>query len=386
MQCLNMRLLILPLHIVLLIPLHLVFLLHPGQSLGQSLAPSARRPFPQHVPYGDGIHIPDQVSRQQLDDSVRSFYAAWKKKYIRKGCREGEYYILFEGTGNKQCVSEGQGYGMLIVTLMAGSDSAARTIYDGLFRYYRSHPSKADPLLMAWAQKKDCRDLDGSSATDGDMDIAYSLLLADAQWGSGGAIPYQEEGRRMIAAIMKQEINKTAFSVLLSDDVAPDSKDYYDMRSSDFMPAHFRSFRKVSGDAAWDRVIDNNYRLFRFMQQRYSPQAGLFPDFINHIAFGADNPANRITGKSREAAAMFAPCPPALITWSRVMTVVTIITHAVSPGGSPRILSCMETSGQALSLKRSIAGSGRPRMGIRIISRPGIVSTAMICRTIISRR
>lgn len=275
MQCLNIRLRVLP--------LTLVFLLHAGQSFTQS----ARRPFPQHLTYGEGIHIPDHVSRQQLDDSVRSFYRAWKKKYIRQGCREGEYYIWFEGRGGKQCVSEGQGYGMLIVALMAGSDSAARTIYDGLFRYYRSHPSKADPMLMAWAQKKDCRDLDGSSATDGDMDIAYSLLLADAQWGNGGAIPYREEGRRMIAAIMEREINKTAFSVLLSDEAAPDSKDYSDMRSSDFMPAHFRSFRKVSGDAAWDRVIDNDYRLFRFMQQRYSPQAGLLPDFINHISFGA---------------------------------------------------------------------------------------------------
>ena len=34
------------------------------------------------------------------------------------------------------------------------------------------------------------------SATDGDMDIAYSLLLADNLWGSHGKINYKEEAIR----------------------------------------------------------------------------------------------------------------------------------------------------------------------------------------------
>ena len=219
-----------------------------------------------------------------MDDSVRSFYTAWKKKYLRAGCQPGEYYVWFEGEhSRKQCVSEGQGYGMVIVALMAGYDDSARSVYDGLFRYYRSHPSKASPYLMAWAQKSGCRNVDGSSATDGDMDIGYSLLLANAQWGSDGAVNYLEEGRRTIAAILQQEINHRAFTVLLSNSVEYDSKDYSDMRSSDFMPAHFRAFREVSGDRGWDTVIDHDYRLFEYMEDTYSPEAGLVPDFITHI-------------------------------------------------------------------------------------------------------
>ncbi len=271
----------------------------------------ARRPFPQHVVYDAGILIPDHVGRMQLDDSVRSFYTAWKKHYLRKGCHEGEYYVWFEERGAKRCVSEGQGYGMLIVALMAGADgakgshtaagtetaagtqraagadTAARAIYDGLFRYCRAHPAAKDSLLMAWAQQSDCRDLDGGTATDGDMDIAYSLLLADAQWGSRGAIDYADEARRMTAVILKREINQKNFSVLLGDEIEPDSKDYNDMRSSDFMPAHFRVFARASGNPAWDTVRERGYRLFRSMQDKYSPGAGLLPDFINHIATGA---------------------------------------------------------------------------------------------------
>jgi len=252
-------------------------------------AQAPRRPFPQHVVYGPGIIRPGHISQQEMDDSVRAFYQVWKKHYIRVGCGEEQNYVWFEGPDKqKQSVSEGQGYGMLIVALMAGADPSARKVYDGLFRYYRAHPSKADPHLMSWAQKKNCRDVDGTSATDGDLDIAYSLLLADAQWGSNGPIHYLEEARATIAAIQKEEINQRTFSILLSNSVEHDSRDYFDTRSSDFMPAHFRAFRAVSGDPRWDKVIDNTYRLFAFMQQSYSPEAGLVPDFINHISISEE--------------------------------------------------------------------------------------------------
>ena len=42
---------------------------------------------------------------------------------------------------------------------------------------------------MAWAQNQSCQNVSGpDSATDGDLDIAYALLLADRQWAINGAI------------------------------------------------------------------------------------------------------------------------------------------------------------------------------------------------------
>jgi len=242
------------------------------------------KPFPQHVKYNKEVIIPSHVPQQQLDDSVRSFYNRWKDRYVNDDAGVGQLYIWTEkAAGNKKCVSEGQGYGMMIVALMAGCDTAAQKIYNGLYQYYKQHPSKNSPTLMAWAQTAGFKDADGSSATDGDMDIAYSLLLANAQWGSKGNINYLQEARSMIAAIQQQEINPVTFSVLLSNAVEPDSKDYFDMRSSDFMPAHFKSFSAVTKDSFWNKVIDANYTLFNFLQKRYSKDAGIFPDFIQHI-------------------------------------------------------------------------------------------------------
>ena len=245
-------------------------------------AQQAAKPFPQHVLYHKGTIKPNHISQQQLDGLTLDFYRQWQKRYIKTACKTGEYYVWFEKKGNKQCVSEGQGYGMIITALMAGADPSAKNIYDGLFHFYKDHRNN-HKYLMAWAQDKYCKNIDPSSATDGDMDIAYSLLLADKQWSSSGTINYLEEAKNMISAIMKYEINPKTYSVILSDAVEHDSKDYFDTRTSDFMPANFKAFERVTGDKKWNRVIDDNYRLFHHMESAYSPDAGLLPDFIINI-------------------------------------------------------------------------------------------------------
>jgi hypothetical protein len=259
-----------------------------GSSIDTNYASSPAipaRPFPQHSVYPRGTILPNHISRYVMDDTVRSFYRAWKKRYILPGCTEGEAYVWFEGTKSENiCVSEGQGYGMMIVALMAGFDSTAQETFDKLYRFYKSHPATSSPHLMAWIQGKDCRSIDGGTATDGDMDIAYSLLLADAQWGRHSNIPYKQEALATIAAIKREEINPITYIVMEADGESPHSRDYYDMRSSDFMPDHIRAFRAATGDSTWDSVLTNNYRLFHYLQDTYSPEAGLVPDFIKQVS------------------------------------------------------------------------------------------------------
>ena len=182
---------------------------------------------------------------------------------------------------------------MMIVVLMAGADPNAQTTFDGLYRFYKAHPAKPGNHLMAWAQDKDCKSTDNSSATDGDMDIAYALLLADKQWGikssskgsgsGSSSINYLQEAQLLIGDIMLYEINKKSYTILLSNGSDGDSDDYCDTRSSDFMPSHFRAFKAATDDVRWDKVIANNYCLFTKMQNKYSPDVGLLPDFIRHV-------------------------------------------------------------------------------------------------------
>lgn len=243
-------------------------------------AQNIQKPFPQHVKYFSGTIIPNHKTQIQLDGSVRTFYTQWKKRYIKTLPGKAESYVWFEEKDNKRCVSEGQGYGMVIVALMAGFDPMAKLTYDNLYRYYSAYPDKRSKHLMAWAQYKNGKSADGTSATDGDMDIAYSLLLADKQWGSNGSVNYLKAAKQMIAEIMKLDINHQTWSILLCDGIESDSKDYFDTRSSDFMPSHFKAFARVTHDERWIKVIDANYRLFTTLQNKYSPEAGLLPDFV----------------------------------------------------------------------------------------------------------
>lgn len=241
------------------------------------------RPFPQHSKYFDNVIIPDHISQKELDDSVTSFYDQWKITYLKKNICSGSYYIWAENSGkNHECVSEGQGYGMIIVALMAGYDLDAQEIFDGLFTYYKEHPSKRNKYLMSWAQSKDCLKFEESSASDGDIDIAFSLLLANTQWPGKGRINYIEEAQNIIKAIGEQEINKKTFTILQSNSIENDSRDYFDMRSSDFIPSEIRAFR-FFGDSTWTSILNNNYKLFSLLQEKYSKEAGLIPDFIQNI-------------------------------------------------------------------------------------------------------
>jgi endo-1,4-beta-D-glucanase Y len=242
------------------------------------------RPFPQHAVYFTGVITPSHISSKEMDDSVRSFYFQWKNRYIRKSQCSDAYYVWSENGGkNHECVSEGQGYGMIVVALMAGADPSSQTTFDGLLKYYLEHPSKRSRVLMSWAQRSACGHDEESSASDGDIDIAYSLLLADAQWSSRGNINYALKAKAIITGIMEQEINPITFSVLESNSIEADSRDYFDMRSSDFIPSEFRSFYKATTDKGWLKTIDSCYRIFSFIQNQYSPDAGLVPDFIQSI-------------------------------------------------------------------------------------------------------
>jgi len=242
------------------------------------------RSFPQHSEYFKGVIIPSHISSGEMDDSVRSFYFQWKKRYIRKSRCSDSYYVWSENSGkNHECVSEGQGYGMIIVALMAGADSLSQSTFDGLLKYYLEHPSKRSKVLMSWAQPRVCGHDEESSASDGDIDIAYSLLLADAQWSSDGNINYTEKAKSIMGAVLDQETNAKTYSVLESNSIESDSRDYFDMRSSDFIPSEFRSFHKATNKKEWLKIIDSCYKIFNKVQKKYSPNAGLVPDFIQGV-------------------------------------------------------------------------------------------------------
>jgi endoglucanase len=249
-----------------------------------------RYPFPQNKSYFDGTVKPEKEPITEQNKVVTQFYNKWKNAYIRHDCADAQqYYVLndednVKGKGTTICVSEGQGYGMLIMVLMAGYDKDAQSIFDGMYQFADAHPSNKSPYLMSWSILKGCVTNsygdNRTSATDGDLDIALSLLMADNQWGSNGKINYRAAALKILPAILKHEVNAKEHTILLSDANVEGDYDFNDIRSSDFMPAHLRVFNEFYPNDEWTKVIDKMYQVFGNIQNQYSNKTGLLPDFM----------------------------------------------------------------------------------------------------------
>jgi len=256
-----------------------------------ALGSEEKRPFPQHTVYTKGTIKPSAKNQVELDLAVIEFYRAWKAKYLRTAADGQQRYVFCNVDKtfpkNTHSVSEGHGYGMLAAVLMAGADPEARADFDGLYRFFRAHPADHNTDLMAWRQiskkkngalteEPDERD----SATDGDLDIACALLMADAQWGSRGTINYRKEALKVIAAIKKSETDPERHTLTLGSWVDRENSHWGGTRPSDFMPAHFKSFGEATGDPVWSQITDATYRLFHELAAAQNPQTGLIPDFV----------------------------------------------------------------------------------------------------------
>lgn len=261
-----------------------------------------------------GIENTVNAAEVRLSNDTVDFYNQWKEKYLMQDSYvkdEVQYYVYYSEekyTGGNYSVpvtvSEAHGYGMLITASMAEYDNDAKAYFDGMYRYFKAHPSSIGNNLMSWQQCDNGKALidganDGSmtggfcdSATDGDMDIAYSLLLADSIWGSDGEIDYHSEAVAVINDIMKYDVNHEYWTLTLGDWVSECSKtdNYYAAtRCSDFIVQYLPVFAEVTGDDNWIKVYDATYTIINGIVEEY--KTGILPDFVIRDSNGKYIPA-----------------------------------------------------------------------------------------------
>ncbi|MDE5764855.1 MAG: hypothetical protein K2I00_07800 [Ruminococcus sp.] len=248
-----------------------------------------------------------------LSAETTDFYKNWKEKYVVQDkyvTDEKQYYVYYSeekfsgGYSVPVTVSEAHGYGMLIMASMADYDDTAKEYFDGMYRYFKAHPSDIGSNLMSWQQCDNGTALiDGAeegsmtggscdSATDGDMDIAYALLMADSIWGSSGDIDYRSEAVAVINDIMKYDVNHEYWTLNLGDWVSEcdKSENYYSAtRCSDFIVQYLPVFAEVSGDNNWLKVYESTYSIINGIVEKY--QTGILPDFVIRNSDGKYIPA-----------------------------------------------------------------------------------------------
>ncbi len=240
----------------------------------------------QHQPYRAGTLTPTNFTRTQLNQHVADYYDVWKGRWLAADPDGNGWRVKSDSSG--RTVSEGQGYGMVIVAALAGHDPQAKTIFDGLWQFRLAHPSSIDNRLMDWEVPNTSGN---DSAFDGDADIAYGLLMAHAQWGSEGTVDYLSAAKNVIAGIRASTIGPQSKLPMLGDWVNPNGSTYsqWTTRSSDFMPGHFRSYGAATGDAPfWNSVVAATQNVITDIQSNESATTGLLPDFIKLVGASRD--------------------------------------------------------------------------------------------------
>ena len=153
-----------------------VFLFSGTSLLGQ------KRLFPQNVDYSYGYKT-SQISAIDLQIT----YERWKKLYLKS--YSGMYRVCTGDTAIT--ISEGMGYGMLLTAYFG-----EKSIFDGLFEFYKSKRTSKAHNFMAWKVTADSI-IDPGSATDGDLDVVFALIVAHYQWGED----YLDEAKDIISIL-----------------------------------------------------------------------------------------------------------------------------------------------------------------------------------------
>lgn len=226
-----------------------------GGTAGQSGAgqTAGQRPFPQHK-YGTYCTYPMRAD----DAQVRSAYQDWKDTTVTADGAGGFLRVKKPDSGAVvgSTASEGIGYGLILAVYFAD-----QALFDALWRYEQLHLDGQG--LMNWdiAPTGSISPGGNGSATDGDVDMAWALVMADSQWGGQGTLdqPYLAIGQDLIGRIWNNEVDHTRGEMLKPGDqwgnVDVTNPSY-------FPPAYLRVFGRVTSQVAnWAKVIDANYSI-----------------------------------------------------------------------------------------------------------------------------
>lgn len=226
-----------------------------------------------------GLTNGQPVTAQAKTSQAVTQYQQWRKTYV--GGKTQKYVKSNNGQGTTTALSEGQGYGMLATVLAAKKGAKTHAIFNQMYKYYRAHRVSSKTPLMQWQQTKRAGKMTSvgsqrNSATDGDLDIAYALILADKQWGSKHT-NYRAAAKKLIKAIKQKEINHTTYLPTMGN-WATNSYDLSKLRTSDLMTGYFKTFAKYTHDKTWTKVAKRSQTAVKKLSARH--RTGLFPDFI----------------------------------------------------------------------------------------------------------
>ncbi len=192
-------------------------------------------------------NFPPAVPRIEDEESVfnefESAYNEWKGDYLtHEGVKAEDQIRVKRPEDGNDTVSEGTAYGMIMAVSLRD-----KMFFSGLYNYAKSHYNQNG--LMSWRILPDGQIPDQNSATDADLDMAYSLVMAARVWKE-----YKVEARVQIEKIKSFEIEPGTFVLKPGDGWGGSEA----VNPSYFSPAYYQIFREYTLDPFWDQVAQKS--------------------------------------------------------------------------------------------------------------------------------
>jgi endo-1,4-beta-D-glucanase Y len=220
-------------------------------------------------PYPQGHAWPSCGLAVYDTDKVATAYSNWKSRFF-----DGTRIVRPENANDT--VSEGIAYGMLIGVYMND-----RPMFDTLWAYAKAHFDSHG--LMNWNIGSTGSTIGQGSATDGDEDMAWALMMAGVQWASA---TYTNDARTLIGNLKSFALEGNVLKP--GDNFGGASQ----TNPSYFAPSYYRAFAKLTGDATWMSVLDQSYTILAAA----SGANGLVPNWSNSSGAGVTGPVSDGSG------------------------------------------------------------------------------------------
>jgi len=206
-------------------------------------------------PFGSNKSYPNGFKPATVDTAkVRSWYNSWKNEALKPCNGKG---IMVTADDQNQVKVEGVGWALIATAYMGDKEN-----FDGIYQFYNasSKLSARSGGMMSWLV--DCNGIYQNSqnnegtAPDGDLDVAFGLVVASWQWGGS----YLDSARAAIGRV-RQIVNFCDTLAVIAGGynggVWGGGCNYTDM--SYYSPAFFRVFADVTGDTVWNKLANDTY-------------------------------------------------------------------------------------------------------------------------------
>jgi endo-1,4-beta-D-glucanase Y len=200
---------------------------------------------------------------------IAAEYDSWTKSYTQD-CPTDNSAVVKNGGG---VYSEGIGYGMLLA-----ANNNDQKLFDKLWKFYTDHLDKNGLMNWSMAACDPPGNNTANAASDGDLDAALGLVIANKAWGG-----YADKAKDLIGKIKQYETDScdNGLIVLRPGDVwggCSDASNKGKVNPSYFSPGHYRVFATIdtaNGDY-WTKLVADSYTLLAQYQAKMN---GLVPEW-----------------------------------------------------------------------------------------------------------